>query len=187
MRELGWTVEDGTYHNNFSPAARKILQNMNYNRTGLYFKGWPDNYVLKEDYAILWEWKTQEYQRQPMAGKNIPNGSIEATQYAFHWTLASIGIKVVYAYWDPFYDIEKGFVLDKTNPFEVVSNIVRFPTTADLEPFVKEEQTGFLNDAFGDYLRIHPEPKGSNISSDPYFLIFADTLEKLPHWRKLLP
>jgi len=187
LQQRGYTIADGTYHNKFPPEFQKILKNMNNDITSLYIKGWPDNYIAQDDFVALIEWKTQESKRDVWPGKTIPNASIEATQYAFHYKLAELGIVVIYAYRDTFYGVEKGFVLEKGKPFDVVNRRVRFPIKADNNQETKEKQARFLEDVFGDELQINPKPSGNHVSPDPYFLILSEKLEQLKNWEEVLP
>jgi hypothetical protein len=150
-------------------------------------KGWPDNYIFREGKAALIEWKATEYKREPIPGKSWPNASIEATQYAFHYYLASCGVIMIYAYYDKFYNIEKGFLLEAGNPFSVVSSKIRFPIRADLNLDTKNKQIEFLKYVFSEKVCFNPKTIGNNRSPDPYLLIMSEKLQELKHWHELLP
>lgn len=188
FKSLGYEVEDVTYHNPkiFSERSRAILMNLDNKSTSLFIKTWPDNWMIREDSVIGVDWKALEWRREPNPGKQIPNASIEATDYAFLWLLAHHGVRIMIAYWDPFYDVEKGFFLDGLHPFGVVNSRVRFPEKADLKPDSKKVKIQIMKNIFGDRLIVEEKPKGNNVSPDPYFLIFADQLEKLGHWKNLI-
>jgi len=177
LKGKGYEVMDTTYHNTFSEKAAAILQNMNYDITALYLKGWPDNWIIRDDFVAAIDWKTQEIER--------PNYSIEATSYAIHYTLAKIGIRVIYPYWDVFTKTEKGILLDKDKKFAIVGDTVLFPPQADKNIQTKTLQRDFLRDVFGEKLQFH-NSKGGH-SPDPFFIIKANIIKNLPDWKDLIP
>lgn len=187
LKSIGYTVGDPTYHNYFNHEDKKRLQ-IKKDITSIYIRAAADSYIVSENFTALLDWKTQEYKRKVDQGMRIPNMTIEAMQYAFHYHLSRLGIKILYAFWDPFYNVEKGYIVNKDKPFEVIKCLVIWPPYSFNNPEVKKMQEQTLINVFGYKIKenFYPKPSGSNVSKDPYFLILSEKLEKLRNWRDIV-
>lgn len=178
---------NNAFHDHMDERVQNILTAITDDINAYYERGKPDAFVITKDngcYQV--DCKTLDSWRRPANGNTIPNASIEASSYAFDYDTARLGVKTLVPYHDPFYNVEKGFWLEKLSRYR--PNVVMVPPqTVGTEK--EKEIVQLCKMIFGSDIRIQrlTYEQCKSDSGDPFILIPANIVLNMKHWKNLIP
>ncbi len=167
----GFRTDEATYHAKMEPETVKML-GKRYSPTALYIRGRADRLAIHQKYPVEFEWEAKT------GSKAYLNASIEVLPLLHHMKNASLGVKVLYAYSNPFHGHECGFW--NTDVPSILS--LRFTERQDdaLRDIITE-----CASKYWDNIKIYEQDFCSG-SGDAFVLVSMAELAKLPSWKFLV-
>lgn len=171
--DKGFLVGRATYHEVFDEEMKEILMSR-CTPTALYLRGRADRVAIHKKLPLEFEFEI----KTKMPG-TLPDFTAEVIPFAHHLFKANLGVMILYVYFDPFRNLEKGFWVSDRPPIREII----FPNRwRGREKKILEI---IINRTFGGKVPVR-YTKWRYGSGDPFLIIDYEDVKKLPDWRKLV-
>ena len=171
LRGMGFAVSSATYHDVLEQSVSDALAK-NYSPTALYIRTRADRIAVRNDISFELECKTHENER-------YSDMTLEVLPVLHHINKVGLGVDCLYAYWNPFADMYRGFWVSdmpQVRDIRIPSN-TRYNT--DAVAVVMQAKSRFPE------ATVYTNPGRGDGSHDPYIIIDSVEVGKMSKLKEI--